>query len=279
MLRIPTLNVYQKCSVLILFFFILFCKPYICLADDEKDSDDDNGLCNGLLSLVSRPTAADSPCVVPNNHFLMEFGYGYATVKTGGYFHAFPQNVFRAGLPFNNEFIVDLPQYYIENPQPGSGLGPTFMGFKHRFISTDTWLVSAEGYVSPPSGGNMYGSDKTQALTDVMVDYALTSTIVVQGQVGLSTYVDPPQEGGRRYNSFNPIGVITWQPQKTWQVYAEVYGQTHTASYEGPGFNADAGVQYLVTKNIEVDVVYGHRVSGDLLGLENYVGAGFAVLI
>ena len=43
------------------------------------------------------------------------------------------------------------------------------------------------------------------------------------------------------------------------------------------GWNADGGLQYLVTPNVEVDLSVGFKLAGKLGDYRNYVGLGLGV--
>ena len=51
-------------------------------------------------------------------------------------------------------------------------------------------------------------------------------------------------------------------------------------SYSGFVFiNADGGALFLILPSFEIDVELGQRISGNLNGIDHYIGTGMAVLI
>lgn len=78
--------------------------------------------------------------------------------------------------------------------------------------------------------------------------------------------------------SFNQFSTATWNPVKQLQLYGEVYGQTKTAPSDGAGYNFDGGLQYLVTRWLEVDLEAGVRLIGNLGGFTHYYGVGIGIL-
>ena len=87
-----------------------------------------------------------------------------------------------------------------------------------------------------------------------------------------------PHSGGGRFTSVNPDITFTWLPLWNLQFYGEVYGQSRTGPGLGSGFDADGGVQYLLTPYCEVDLEEGVRLSGNLGGFTHYFGAGMGFL-
>jgi hypothetical protein len=104
--------------------------------------------------------------------------------------------------------------------------------------------------------------------------YSLTEQTGLSLQLGVSSQTDPESSGGGRFTSFISNLVATWQPTDRLQFYGEIFGQTSTGHGQGSGYNADAGVQYLLTPSWEVDLAGGLRLTGDLGGYTHYFGAG-----
>lgn len=74
--------------------------------------DDSCGGPAALLSIVNRPTYAESVCVPPENKLLVESGYQYQQlVKPQGRAHILPFTQLRFGLPAKSEIAVLLPSY------------------------------------------------------------------------------------------------------------------------------------------------------------------------
>jgi hypothetical protein len=237
---------------------------------------------SALLAVIDRPTASDSACVVKPGHLLIEGGYQYQKLHDeGGYSHVLPQAEFRLGLPFNNEFSLLTPEYINQHPSDSdslSGGSATVFGLKHQIGYTSKLVYTVEGIITTPSGSPDFGSDGWGVAFNGIVNYNVTSSFGVAVLLGLSSQTDPKANGGGRYNTFNPDIVLTWQPTPKSQIYGEVYGQTRTSATENSGYNMDAGIQYLVTPNIEIDAEYGLRLSGNLGGFSHYFGAGGAVM-
>jgi len=237
---------------------------------------------SALLSVIDRPTQSDSPCAVKPGELLVEVGYQYQQLQEeDGYANVLPQAEFRIGLPLNNELVLLTPNYVNQHPSDSesiSGSTATVFGLKHEIGYTNKWIYAAETIFTTPSGSPDFGSDGWGVALNGIVSYNITASLGLAGMFGVTTQTDPSSDGGGRFNSFNPDVVLSWQLTPKFQIYGEVYGQTNTSSEDRWGWNADAGVQYLITPQIEVDAEYGKRLSGNLGDFSHYFGVGGAVL-
>jgi hypothetical protein len=94
--------------------------------------------------------------------------------------------------------------------------------------------------------------------------------------LGVSSVSLSIDAGGGRISSINPDLVLSWTKGKI-SIYGEVYGQSKTGPQEGSGFNSDAGIIYLLKKNIEIDIEMGRCISGQLFGFSRYIGTGISI--
>ncbi|MHB1239488.1 MAG: transporter [Gammaproteobacteria bacterium] len=233
-----------------------------------------------LLALLDRPTVGDSACAVPEGHVVVEAGGQYLGLRGGGTGYNLPELELRLGLPGRNELVL-LPPNGNRQSAPGvpaaSGFGPTVVGIKHEFSYTAHWLGAVEGLLTAPSGSRNFGSGGTGAAINGIVAYSPTPSTSVSLMLGATSQTLGTASGGGRYTSINPDFVATWAPTGRLQLYAETYGQTQTGPGAGSGWDADGGVQYLLTDTFEVDLEGGARLSGNLGGFDRYVGAGFGL--
>ena len=105
----------------------------------------------------------------------------------------------------------------------------------------------------------------------------MNEQINISGMLGISSLSQLVESGWQSYYSVNPDLIFSWS-QKQFTIYVEAYGQSRTGPDQGSGYNMDAGILYLVKKNIAVDCSVGHQLSGDLGGFQSYVGAGLSIL-
>ncbi len=239
---------------------------------------------SALLAILDRPTVSDSACVVPQGQFVLELGFQHASLRGPGSGTAdnYPQSEARIGLPGRNEFVILPPNYNRQrtNAVPGSpaqeisGTSAVTLGLKHEIGYTRSWLGAVEALFTLPSGGSAFGSPGLGVALSGIAAYTLSEQIGFSLQLGISSQTDPMLAGGGHFTSFVSNFVSTWQPTERLQFYGEIYGQSSTGHGKGAGYNADGGVQYLITPSWEVDLEGGVRLIGDLGGLTHYFGAG-----
>ncbi len=179
-------------------------------------------------------------------------------------------------MPWSTEIDVLLPNYFQSSQTGLSGFTAVQLGIKHELHDTKTWMLSLEGFIIPSSGGKNRGTEGMGGYLDSIIAHDLGYNLSFTGLFGVSSQTVSTQSNGQRYTSFNPDGVLTWSFKEKWELLGEVYGQTHTGPAQGSGFNADAGLIYLPFKTLAVDLEVSQRLSGQLYGFEQYIGAGMA---
>lgn len=243
--------------------------------------------CDGLLAVLDRPTVADSPCVVKNGHLIAELGYQNGPVKgsSASRLAFFPQAELRYGLPANWELKLFPPNYMIQTQRGiaggGSvdGLGDTAFGVKHEFAQFGGFIFTADAKLTVPTGNRAFSSGGAQANVQGIVSYAITEKLSISGLLGISTLTARVENGSvDRFTSVNPDIVVTYQINDKLQLYSEVFGNTVTAPGQGPNYTYQSGVQYLLTKNIEVDASGGVLLRGPAGVQSRYANFGVGVL-
>ncbi len=238
----------------------------------------------GLLAVLDRPTVSDSACAVSAGHVVIEMGFQHADSRGpgSGKTDSYPQAEVRVGLPGRNEFVILPPNYSRQKTDAFSGFpsgeiagsSAVTLGLKHELGYTNKWLGAVEALFTLPSGGSAFGSQGFGAAFNGIAAYSLSEEVGLSLQVGISSQTDPALAGGGRFTFFSSNFVATWQPADRLQLYGEMYGQSSTGPGEGAGYNADAGIQYLITPSWEVDLEEGVRLAGNLGGFTHYLGAG-----
>jgi Putative MetA-pathway of phenol degradation len=258
------------------FLGLLVCGLLIASHSFAEVVTDPCGGPTALLAIVNRPTVSDSACVVPYKNAVMEFGYQHQKLIEGGNQQNFPEAVLRFGLPTNNELVLLLPNYI---HQSVSGFGPGTIGIKHELGYNAHWLGSVEALFTLPTGSRAFGSDGLGEAANAIVIYTFNPQFSFTFMIGATSQTTSSDAGGQRFSSMNPDAVFTWNAQEKLSFYAEVYGQSKAGPDLGSGFNMDAGALYLLTKNLAVDLEFGHRISGQLGGFDHYIGAGFSIML
>jgi hypothetical protein len=155
-----------------------------------------------------------------------------------------------------------------------SGYSAVTLGLKHELGYTEQWLGAVQALFTLPSGSSDFGSQDLGVALNGVVSYALSEQVGLTLQLGISSQTDPESAGGERFTAFVSNLVVTWQPKERLQFYGEIYGQSSTGPGKGAGYNADGGIQYLITPYWEVDLEGGVRLAGDLGGLSHFFGMG-----
>ena len=243
--------------------------------------------CSGFLSVIDRPTVEDSGCVVPPGKYDIEVGAtaGGLYPAPGGTVYTMPELTWRWGLPGNSELVWLLPNFQDEpvNGGPGAaaatarGFGPTTIGIKHVLGYATHWQWTAEALTTLPSGNSTFGSRGTGGALNAILGYG-NGPLGVSLMVGASSQTEPEAAGGRRFQSFNPDLVVTWASSSRLQIFGEIYSQSHSGYLQGWGTNADAGLQFLATPDLVLDLEEGVRIQGSLGGFSHYTGVGLGLM-
>lgn len=247
----------------------------------------DSDPCDGLLSTLDRPTVADSTCVVKSGHAIAELGYQTGPVKGSDISRLsfFPQAELRFGLPENWELKLFPPNYNMTTVRPLAGggqvdgFGDAAIGVKHQFGSLGGFLFSADVKFTFPTGQTGFSSGGAQANIQGIVSYSITPALGISGLLGVSTLTGQMSNGSvARFTSVNPDFVVTYLMNDRLQFYGEIYGNTKTASNQVSNYSVQAGVQYLLTKNVEVDASAGALLHGPAGLQSRFINLGAGVL-
>lgn len=251
---------------------------FLLLISAQTYAEGDSTPCQSLIDIIGRPSNADSACTVPYTKALLELGFAKQSLLVEGNQTNSPQAVFRIGLPKNSEFSFILPNYADQSVEPYSGLNATTLVLKHIINANPTWMATVEGLVTLPSGSEDYGNDGLGEAINGILSYNLSSTLSITAMIGISSTTTSTTENGRRFQSINPDLVLSWSKNKT-QIFGEVFAQSKTSPDQNWGMNVDTGIIYLIKDNITVDFEVGRKISGELGGYNNYIGAGIAILL
>jgi hypothetical protein len=255
------------------------CVVTLCAFDAHAETAIPDPCAGSLLAIIDRPTVADNPCVVPPSNIVIEGGVQRSTSRYGGWSVNFPEAIVRAGFGEQNELVIAVPNYYRQNGTSPylAGVGAAIVGLKHELGYTEHWLGAVEALATLPSGSTAFGSQGLGGAVNGVVSNSVSENVGLSLMLGVSSQSLSAASGGSRYVSVNPDLVVTWSPKDGVQLFGEVYGQSRTGPGEGSGWNADGGIQFLVSADFVVDVEVGTRLAGNLGGFSHYYGAGFGV--
>ncbi len=178
----------------------------------------------------------------------------------------------RVGLSPATELNVLVDGWSRERTNSGSETSSSDMllGAKHRLIMAEKYNVSLLGYVSLPTG-NTPDSGTFTPFLGLLWDYELDQDISAFGTLQFISFV----EGGQRSNNFQPAIGLSFSHTSKLSSYIEYYRDMSLNIRAARDIDMfDAGVAYLLTDNIQLDVNFG--VSPDRYA-SDFFGAGFAI--
>lgn len=230
-----------------------------------------------MLSIIDRPSVGYSPCTVPTNNLYIESGYDYINTISSGYLYSLPQTEMRFGIINNTEIDFFPPNYYELSSPSAKGFGSTSLGLKHIFYFDSHQIITVQGYITPPSGNQYFGSAQTSFLLNGIYSYNFDSGFNIVGTLGVAANAPPAVLPTKTYYTFNPIIDLGLPITKTIGGYLEVYSQSKTAINRGWGVSVDGGLIFLVKKNLTFDISAGQRIIGYLDQTTHYFGAGLVL--
>ncbi|KTC67972.1 hypothetical protein Lbir_2574 [Legionella birminghamensis] len=257
--------------------------PVTLIFSGTAAADEPISPCSGptaFLNLIDRPNYADSSCTVPYKSVIIESGYQYQRLTdSDGSLQTYPNLETRFGLPANNELYILWPTYNQQSFSPRYGNSETMAGLKHMLVNNDQWIIAVEAEIFLPDGSAAYGSKSTGAGANAILTYSINDKWSFTTMLGVSSLTESRYNGGERYNNFIPDLVLSYSLSDRLSAYGEVYGETKTGPGEHSGFNADAGILFLIRPSIIIDINAGQRISGYPGSFENYFGAGISFMI
>jgi Putative MetA-pathway of phenol degradation len=242
--------------------------------------------CDGLLSVLDRPTVADSPCVVKPGQAVVEMGYQNGPVKGSDISHLsfLPQAELRFGLPDNWELKVFPPNYLFATQRAFAGggqikgFGDTAFGIKHEFGYSNGFVFAADAKVIVPTGDTAFSDGGVEANVQGIISYSVTPKLGISGMLGVSTLTNRGADGSvTRFTSMNPDLVVTYLLTDKLQLYSELFGNTVTSPGQGPNLTIQGGVQYLLAPSVEVDASVGTLLLGPAGLQSSYFNVGLGL--
>ncbi|WP_162265584.1 transporter [Legionella santicrucis] len=230
-----------------------------------------------ILTYFKRPTVATSACPVPYGRVTLEGGIQYNDFINRGEQWLWPQSKIRIGLPWRSELSILFPSEKTNPSLNLAGLSTTQLALKHEITYTKHWNIATRAVYIPASGGKHYGTAKDGYWLNGILAFR-HKNINMTAMVGFLSFSTSKDDGGRSFNSFSPDVLIGWFAQNWLEFYAEVYGQTSTGPNRGPGYNLDAGVIFLITKDIAIDMGIGKRLTGTLGNFNTYYDSGISFI-
>lgn len=227
--------------------------------------------CAGLLAELNRPTVGFSPCAAERGATIVEAGWQHETLDSSPATSQtdFPQAFVRFGLAPRFELDLDGPDVTLANGGLGNahGFHDTGLACKYEIDTTQQWQLAIDALYAPPNGAPAFTAGRATYAANVDAAYSVTSSTSLGATLSLSS-------GG----VFTPSVLVLQQFDSATQAYVEYVNVSHGAGFGDSSF-VDVGMQRLVGQRVELDVEYGHALTGVPAQRFEYVGAGFGLLI
>ena len=224
-----------------------------------------------LLNVLDRPTVSDSACSVKKNKVMAELGYNYQ-FETGSSINSLetlPQPEIRYGTGHNVELKLFPPNYMLQATHAAGkksivdGYSDAGLGMKYEFGYGEKWGLATDTAITFPSGTREFSSHGTGVIVNGIVAYNVNADIGIEFQLGLFHLFNADYT--TQETSINPIIDVSDQLNEITeklQIYAECYNTIDIMHDGGIASFFDAGIQYLLTPSVEVDLSAGHNLSG-----------------
>ena len=261
--------------VRILSIILILLSPTLWAEDDIAP------LCGGpdfFIGMVDRGGNANSPCTAYGGRFIAEFGYNLQSLyPEAGSQENFPSPLLRYCLGNKTEINYQPPSYVSQSTIPKSGFTASILGIKHEFYFTSDTIFSVESLLTLPDGSSTYGSSEIGGVVNLMFSAKLNNALSLTSILGFAQYSQPRYEGRAHYQGLAPDLVLTWSYSNHLNLYGEVYAQSKTAPDQGWGVDGDIGVLYMPKPWLVLNLGIGHRISGQLNGMRQFITTGISI--
>ncbi len=233
---------------------------------------DDNDLIN-----PDRPGIADGSTVI-GRHFQIEAGLQQETHDGGHTSLFFVPTLFRFGIDSNWEIRVEGNglTYADSFGMKETGYQTESIGFKYHFMDskgTKTPSLGIIGRVFPALGSAGFQSDKTQEDVRLAVDWNLNDQWELNPNIGFANYEDG---NGTMFSAALFAMTLNYNPCPVVNFFIDTGMQGPEGSHGQNSVILDAGVAYIIGKNLQLDFSVGTGVSGQTAP-RPFIGAGVSV--
>jgi hypothetical protein len=216
-----------------------------------------------------RPGIADGSKVVGSGRFQIETGL---QDETHGAVHTlFVPTLARAGVGDRFEFRIEGNTVTRESHV--TGFAPISLGAKYTMVGSDqgpTIGVIARGF--PPSGSSSFKTEHVTADLRLAADIPLGSKASLNPNVGIARYED---DGARTYGAGLFALTLNYQPSERLNPFVDVGAQTSTGEGTAASVTIDAGIAWILGRDVQLDISAGQGVSGD--APRPFIAAGISI--
>ena len=223
--------------------------------------------------VTDRPDQTESATVVPRGLLQVETGYLFTREGDVGS-HAAPGTLFRIG--FGGRTELRLGHAGVMGAEGRRGAGDSELGAKVNLISrADGWRpeLAFLGGLSLPTGDSRFSSDGADPSFLVAFAHELRSGLSLGYNAGAaweSSPDGPARDAFLVYSLALGVGVTD-----RLGAFFEVFGDRQVTAAPATGVSADAGLTFLVTDIVQLDVSVGRALRGPADDL--FVGTGLSL--
>jgi hypothetical protein len=240
-----------------------------------------------LLASANRPTVGFSACAVEKGSAVFELGYQNqvnGTPRNGSVQSQVLQNFLRVGVAPHFEVDIIGPNYEgVRNYAPGTpgaivhGVADSGVGFKYELPPTRRWTVAFDGLYTGPNGSKDLTAGTGTVTGNLDASFSISPVTSIGTTIAVSSTGSYLPGARSRYGVTTPSFVVTTQVPNYYQFYTEYVFVSKIAPDLGGRAFLDFGVQKLLGSHTEVDVEYGHALSGIPTQQFDYLGTGLVV--
>jgi hypothetical protein len=237
--------------------------------------------CAGLLNQLNRPTVGYSTCAAKPRAVILEAGYehlwgGNASDATSQ--AQVPQGFIRFGIAPRLE--VDFIGPNLQAVGGITGLTDSGLGFKYELPPSAKATFALDGLYTSPNGAAAFTAGNASYTLNLDAAYQLTPATSVASTFAFTATGGFNGAGiHSRYGTFTPSVLVLEQLGSVTQAYVEYVDDSRVSPDIGNRAFMDVGVQRLFGDGLELDVEFGHALTGDPALRFNYIGAGLGILI
>ena len=260
----------MKISVLLLGVSLLCSANAFAQTDAPAAATDDEPL------VPDRPGFTNGSDTVAPGRVILESGFTQTRDRDsngGGVTDDFPEALLRFGTTPKLELQLGVPNYNVQHGGP-RGFGNLFLGAKLKVYERGGTVASIAPSVSVPFGRRDFRSHNVLPSLLFGVDTPLGNRAGFSANLTLSETEQNGTNTTRDEFTLAPAASVSYSLTPKLGAYLDTYA---IIAHRGPSSSvADGGFTYLLNDDLQLDVEYGHGLSGGA-SPNHFYGGGVAV--
>ena len=234
---------------------------------------------------AGRPGIADGSKVVGLGRFQVELGVQDEFRRAAGVsdHRAAVPLLLRAGIGANWEFRLEGDSYVFQSTRDAQGAltqeegrAPVAFGAKYQIMDGMGGATPSLGVIArviPPSGSRSFRTKRTTGDVRLAADWDFAQVWSFNPNVGVGVVED---EAGRKFFTRTFAATLSYNPTPSFGLFMDAGLRTPEKKEGRVAAIIDAGVAYLVTPNVQLDLSAGRGVRGDT-SPRAFVSAGISI--